>query len=80
MALLQKQPSSEWRILQCGSRHVTPAESRYSATEIELVAVVWSVHKAHLYLAGADFELVVDHRPLITILNRPLYLLLSGFN
>ena len=69
MALWQKQPSGEWRILQCGSRHVTPAESRYSATEVELLAVVWAVHKAHLYLAGADFELVVDHRPLIPILN-----------
>ena len=69
MALWQKQPSGEWRILQCDSRHVTPAESRYSATEVELLAVVWAVHKAHLYLAGADFELVVDHRPLIPILN-----------
>ena len=69
MALWQQQSSGEWRILQCGSRHVTPAESRYSATEVELLAVVWAVHKAHLYLAGADFELVVDHRPLILILN-----------
>ena len=69
MALWQQQPSGEWRILQCGSRHITPAESRYSATEVELLAVVWAVHKAHLYLAGADFELVVDRRPLIPILN-----------
>ena len=30
---------------------------------------MWAVHKAHLYLAGADFELVDDHRPLIPILN-----------
>ena len=65
----QQQPSGEWQILQCGSRRVTPAESRYSATEVELLAVVWAVHKAHLYLAGADFELVVDYRPLIPILN-----------
>ena len=36
---------------------------------MELLAVVWAVHKAHLYLAGTDFELVVDHRPLIPILN-----------
>ena len=45
------------------------AESRYSATEVDLLAVVWAVHKAHLYLAGTDFELVVDHQPLIPILN-----------
>ena len=69
MALLQQHPFGEWRILQCGSRHITPAESRYSATEVELLAVVWAVHKAHLNLAGADFEFGVYHRPLISILN-----------
>ena len=53
MALWQKQPSGEWRILQCGSRHVTPAEARYSATEVELLAVVWAFHRTHLYALQA---------------------------
>ena len=69
MALWQQQPAGEWRILQCGSHHVTTAESRYSATDLKLIAVVWAVHKAHLYLADANFELVVDDRTLIPILN-----------
>ena len=69
MALWQQQPSGEWRLLQCGSRHILPAESHYSATEAELLAVTWAVQQAHLYLAGADFTLIVDHRPLIPILN-----------
>ena len=69
MALWQQQPSGDWRLLQCDSRHVTPAESRYSATEVELLVVVWAIKKAQLYLVGTDFELVVDHRPLIPILN-----------
>ena len=30
---------------------------------------MWAVHKAHLYFAGTDFMLVVDHRPLIPVLN-----------
>ena len=55
--------------MQCASRHVTETEARYSATEIELLAVVWAVHKARLFLAGADFQLLVDHKPLIPILN-----------
>ena len=38
-------------------------------TEVELLAVVWATQKAHLYLAGSDFELLVDHRPLIPLLN-----------
>ena len=45
-------------------------ESLYSATEIELLAVVWAVKKAHLFLAGSDFELIVDHRPLNPIVNK----------
>ena len=51
MALWQQQPSGDWRLLQCGYCHVTAAESRYSTTEVELLA-----KKAHLYLAGSDFE------------------------
>ena len=44
-------------------------KARYSATEIELLAVVWAAKKAHLLLAGADAELIVDHRRLIPIIN-----------
>ncbi|UYV81614.1 hypothetical protein LAZ67_20001709 [Cordylochernes scorpioides] len=68
-ALYQQQPDSQWRLLQVGSRNVTPAESRYSATEIELLAVVWAAKKCKLFLMGSHFELIVDHRPLIPILN-----------
>ncbi|UYV63017.1 K02A2.6-like [Cordylochernes scorpioides] len=68
-ALYQQQPDSQWRLLQVGSRNMTPAESRYSATEIELLAVVWAAKKCKLFLMGSHFELIVDHRPLIPILN-----------
>ena len=57
----------QWRLLQCGSRYITPTESRYSATEVELLAVVWAVKKCKLYLRGATFELIVDHKPLVAI-------------
>ena len=33
------------------------------------MAVVWAVMKERLFLAGAEFELIVDHRLLIPILN-----------
>ena len=69
MALWQQHPNGHWHLLQCGSRHVSRTEARYSATEIELLAVVWAVGKARLYLAGSDFELIVDHRPLVPIIN-----------
>ena len=69
MALWQQQEDGQWRLLQCASRHITQTESRYSATEIELLAVTWAVQKARLFLAGSDFELIVDHRPLVPIIN-----------
>ena len=69
MAVWQQDGDGQWRLLQCASRHVTDIEARYSATEIELLAVVWAVHKARLFLAGADFQLIVDSRPLIPIIN-----------
>ena len=68
-ALWQQSSTGEWRLLQCASRHITDTEARYSATEIELLAVVWAAKKAHLFIAGADVELIADHRPLISIIN-----------
>ena len=31
--------------------------------------MVWAAKKAHLFIAGADVELIVDHHPLISIIN-----------
>ena len=69
MALWQQEPTGEWQLIQCSSRHITPTEFRYSATGTELLAVVWTVKKAHFFLAGAEFELVVDHKLLLPIIN-----------
>ena len=72
MALWQEHIDSKgtsWRLLQCSSRSTSEAETHYSATEIDLLAVVWACKKAFLFLSGNDFEVVVDHRPLIPLLN-----------
>lgn len=68
-ALWQQEPNGTWRLLRCGSRSVTPAESRYSVTEVELLAAVWAIKKLKLYLRGNPFELIVDHQPLVAIVN-----------
>ena len=67
-ALWQLQ-GDQWRLLQCGSRFLSDAESRYAIIESELLAVVWAVRKCSLFLSGAAFELCTDHRPLVLILN-----------
>ncbi len=64
-----------WRLALCGSRHLTPAESGYSAVEGEALAVVWCLQKARLFLLRGCLNLclVTDHRPLVKLLgNRAL--------
>ncbi len=91
-ALWQEEPDGTKRLLRCGSRTVSDAETRYSVTESELNAVVIAYHKLNLYLQGGQFELIMDHKPLVSILNdkcldemdspriRRLKAKLNGFN
>ncbi|KAL1268613.1 hypothetical protein QQF64_033976 [Cirrhinus molitorella] len=46
-------------------------EKRYSQTEREALAIVWSCEHFHLYLYGHPFALVTDHKPLQLIWNNP---------
>ena len=67
--LWQQQTDDSWRILQCGSRFLSDAETRYAVIELECLAVTWAVRKCSLYLFGCSFEVVTDHRSLVPILN-----------
>ena len=67
-ALWQLQ-TGHWRLIQCGSRFLSDAETRYAVIELECLAVAWAAHKCSLYLLGTSFEVITDHRPLIPILN-----------
>ena len=66
---LWQQQDQQWHLIQCGSRFLSDAETRYAVIELECLAVVWAVRKCHLYLAGASFDVVTDHRPLVPIIN-----------
>lgn len=69
--LKQRQDDNSWRMVQAGSRFITETESRYAMIEIELLGIVWAVKKCRIFLQGLPhFEVVTDHRPLITILNK----------
>ena len=59
----------KWRLIHCGSRFLSDAETRYAIIELELLAVVWAVHKCKLFLSGMHFTVYTDHRPLIPIVN-----------
>nr|CAI5849022.1 unnamed protein product [Callosobruchus analis] len=52
------------RIIAYGDRTLTDCERRYSQTEKEALALVWSVEHFNIFLFGKEFELVTDHKPL----------------
>ena len=69
-ALLQKH-ADKWKLIQCGSRFLTETESRYAMVELELQAATWAMKKCRIHLLGLEhFELVVDHKALVTILDK----------
>ena len=69
-----QQQGSQLRLIQCGSRFISDTESRYSITELEMLAVVWAIKKCHVYLFGMkNFTIRTDHRPLLSILNKQTF-------
>ena len=49
------------------SRALTDVEKRYSQTDREMLAAVYGVEHFHLYVQGAPFKLITDHKPLLGI-------------
>ncbi|XP_064088414.1 uncharacterized protein LOC135202892 [Macrobrachium nipponense] len=54
-----------FRLVQCGSRFLADAETRWATIELECLASVWAMTKCRHFLLGLPhFTLVTDHRPL----------------
>ena len=49
------------------SRSLSTVEQTYSQTEREALAVIWGCEKFHLYLIGAKFTIITDHKALEVI-------------
>ena len=72
-ALIQTPVVGPSRIIQCGSRSLTPAEQNYAVIELESLAIAWAINKCSFYLKGIQsFEVITDHRPLLGIFNKSL--------
>ena len=69
--LLQQAEDRNWHLVEANSRFITEAESRYAMVELELIGAAWAMKKCRMYLLGlGHFTLVVDHQPLLSILNK----------
>ena len=62
--------NSGWRLVLAGGRFTIPAETRYSPTEGEALAVVVGLECSRYYTLGCkQLYVATDHKPLLAILN-----------
>ena len=57
------------------SRVLTETEQRYAQIEKEMLAIVYSLEKLNQYVFGRHVEVQTDHKPLESILRKPLAML-----
>ena len=71
--LAQHQPDDSLRPIAYWSRKLNGAETRYSATERELLALVEAVDEWRVYVEGSPHPVLLrsDHRPLVWLNNKP---------
>ena len=60
-----------YRPVHHNSRVLTPTEERYGKVEGESLAVLTGIKTNRMYLYGTNFEVVVDHKPLVPLYNSP---------
>ena len=54
-----------FKMVNCGSKGLTPTQQRYSTIELECMAIVWAILKCSFYLRGLPrFTVYTDHKPL----------------
>ena len=59
-----------WKLVFAGSRFTKGAETNYSPTEGEALAVAWSLEHARMFVLGCKKLIIsTDHKPLLGILN-----------
>ena len=68
-ATLEQWDGENWVTIAFASRFLNNHESKYSTNELELLGVVWATEHFKNYLYGAEFEIVTNHKALLSALN-----------
>ena len=64
-AVLQQFTDAMWKPISYFSRTLTPAETRYSTFDRELLAIYLAIRHFRHFIEGRHFHVVTDHKPLI---------------
>ena len=64
-AVLQQLVANIWKPIAYYSRKLTPAETRYSTFDRELLAIYQAIRHFQHYVEGQQFHILTDHKPLI---------------
>ncbi len=59
--LEQEDENKNLRPIAYASRSLTPAEKNYHTTDLECLAIIWSVKHFHKYLINKPFKIFTDH-------------------
>lgn len=65
--LSQIQPNGVEVPVACASRTLHPNEVKFAQIDREALAIIFGVLKFHMYLAGNEFTIITDNKPLLGI-------------
>ena len=72
-AVLQQKVDNELRVIDWSSKKLSPAETKYTITEKEFLAVCWGVEHYDYYLKGRNFTIITDHIALKAIKDKEIF-------
>ena len=67
-AAIEKNTPEGWKPIAFASQFLNSTEERYSANELELLVIVWSIDYFKYYLYEKNFTFITDHRAFLSIL------------
>ena len=68
-ATLEQLQGDQWKTIAFASRFLKNHEMKYSTNELELLGVVWATEHFRNYLYGTEFQIVTDHKALLSALS-----------
>lgn len=68
--LHQKQSEGIWAPIAYFSQSTNQAEARYHSYELEMLAIVKSIERFHIYLYGLEFTIITDCNALVYAMNK----------